>query len=142
MNCKNDISLEIKATIAYFDVEEYPFICDGMKITIKDEDFIFIKESNSYIKKQNILLHEQGHCYYGHTHLNCHSFGWSNHQEHEADMYMLEQRIDEWLSQYDWFPDIIDVYAFLDYFELDYRHYNDAYNLFKHIISHNTSDTF
>lgn len=138
MNCQNDISIEIEATIAYYDEDEYPFLRDGMKMTIKDKDFIFIKESNSYTKKQNILLHEQGHCYFGHTHLSCHAFSWKSRQEHQANMYMLEKRADEWLSKYDWEPEFVDIEAFLDHFELDYKLYNDAYNIFKRILAQNS----
>lgn len=134
----DDISSEIEATIVYFNKDEHAFLRDGMKLTIKGENYIFIEINNSSKKSGNILLHEQGHCYYGHTHLNCHAFGWKNRQEHEANLYMLEKRADEWLSKYDWEPKFVDIEAFLDYFELDYKHYNDAYNIFKHILAQNS----
>ncbi|MCW2281373.1 zinc peptidase [Lactococcus lactis] len=135
MELSDDISLEIEATIIYFDKEEYKFLRDGMKVTSRGQNFIFIEITNSSKQTGNILLHEQGHCYYGHTHLSCHSWGWSNKQEHEANMYMIEQRAEEWLSDYDWLPTSVDIEAFLKHFELEHKHYNDAYNIFKRILT-------
>lgn len=48
---------------------------------------------------------------------------------------MIEHRADEWLAQFDWEPDVIDYDKFIEYFELEKRHYGLVVEVFDEIIS-------
>lgn len=102
----------------------------------KEISTICLNDCASSIRQGNVLLHEIGHCYCGHLHFESHSKGFSCKQEYEADCYMIRYRADEWLAQYDWEPEQIDIYAFLDYFELERRHYDTSFKIFRELLGH------
>lgn len=136
MSLIRDLLLELSAVIKYYDPADFPNLKDGMKFTIRGVTYIFVSINNSDMETQNILLHELGHVYFGHIHLNCRASGWDRKQEKEADRYMLEYRAEEWLSQFNWEPEVIDYDAFIEYFELEKRHYNLIVEIFDEMIDH------
>lgn len=103
---------------------------------------VCLNDSVSSMRQENVLLHETGHSVYGHEHYSCHSKGWSAKQEKQADEYMIHQRADEWLAQYDWEPETIDYEAFLTYYELDKNLYNLVVIVFNEILIHNHLDNY
>ncbi len=103
-------------------------------IYYKDFSLICLNDCVSAIRQCNALLHELGHCFCEHQYFSCHSSGYSYKQEHEADCYMIRYRADEWLSQFNWEPEQIDIHAFLDYFELSHKYYDTAFEIFKELL--------
>lgn len=134
MGIIRELLLEIGAKIRYFDPFEFPNLKDGMKFSIRSIIYIFVSIRNSEMGTQNVLLHEIGHGFFGHNHLSCRCPGWDRKQERQADRYMIEYRADEWLSAFDWEPEVIDYDAFLEYFELERRHRDLAIEVFDSIL--------
>ncbi|MBK5077359.1 ImmA/IrrE family metallo-endopeptidase [Lactococcus lactis] len=137
MSLISELTIQLDARIIYFDKEFHNLYRDGMMQTFLEQNYIFISNDNSEIQTENILLHEIGHVYHNHRHVDLHSWGWNNRQEAEANKYMIEQRADQWLAQYDWEPEKIDYEAFLNYFELDHCYYRLAEKVFEEINNYN-----
>ena len=137
MELLGELACQLNARIVYFDKKINNLFRDGMIQQLLDKNYIFISTDNSEKQCENILLHELGHIYYEHKHYEMHSWGWSNRQEYEANHYMIKQRADQWLAQYDWEPQVIDIEAFLDYFELEHCHFSIAEIVFHELLSYN-----
>lgn len=134
--------LELDSKIKFYNPEAHPSIKDGMKLSVRGEDYIFISTENSEKKIQNILLHELGHISLGHIHLDCRFQGWDRKQERDADRYMIEYRVDEWLAQYDWEPNYVDYDAFMNHFEIEYRHKDLVIEIFYHATHNQTCASY
>lgn len=92
---------------------------------------IFANIEADEIERQNIILHELGHLANHHVHYSCHPSGFQVMEEIQADRFMIEQRVREWLEGFDDFPDYINIYSFLDFFKLKYRLYDQAVQAFE-----------
>ena len=141
MKLIHELSLEVGATIKYFNKEESQFLRDGMKFTVNGEDYLLASDDNSETQTENIMYHEIGHSFYGHKHHDCYAFSLRSKQEKEAHKYMIEQRADQWLATYDWEPRFIDYDAFMKHFEIDNRLYNLVVDVFDEILGNSQSDT-
>lgn len=49
MKLIHELSLEVGATIKYFNKEETQFLRDGMKFTVNGEDYLLASDDNSEI---------------------------------------------------------------------------------------------
>ncbi|MEY8514520.1 ImmA/IrrE family metallo-endopeptidase [Lactococcus taiwanensis] len=132
-----DLARELGAKIVFFKPDGN-VTKDGMYY--RDISTVCLNALVSEKRQENVLLHETGHSYYGHQHYSCHAKGWSARQERQANEYMIHQRAEEWLAQYDWEPQYIDYSAFLEYFELDRKHYSLAEEVFTEILVGNKSN--
>ncbi|MCT1193299.1 ImmA/IrrE family metallo-endopeptidase [Lactococcus lactis] len=142
MSLISELTTQLDARIIYFDKDLHNLYRDGMMQTFLKQNYIFISNDNSEIQTENILLHEIGHVFHKHRHIDLHSWGWNNRQESEANKYMIEQRADEWLAQYDWEPEKIDYDAFLDYFELDHCFYRLTEKVFEELSNYNHLEAY
>lgn len=142
MSLISELTSQLDARIIYFDKDLHNLYRDGMTQTFLKQNYIFISNDNSEKQTENILLHEIGHVFYKHRHIDLHSWGWNNRQEAEANKYMIEQRADEWLAQYDWEPEKIDYNAFLDYFELDHCFYRLTEKVFEELNNYNHLEAY
>lgn len=125
-----DLARGLGAKIVFFKPDG-EVMKDGMYY--RKVSTVCLNDTVSSVRQENVLLHETGHNFFGHEHYSCHSKGWSAKQERQADKYMIHQRADEWLSQFDWEPERIDYFAFLDCYELDHSYYRLAESVFEEI---------
>ena len=129
-----DLARSLGAKIVFFKPDDN-ISKDGMYY--REISTVCLNDCASRIRQENVLLHETGHSFYGHTHYKCHSKGWSSKQEKQADKYMIKQRADEWLAGYDWEPEFIDFEAFIKHFELEKHMYDLVVEVFESILGHN-----
>ena len=123
MSKLREFSRELGAEIIYFIPSENDVVLvDDIKgLYLPEYDIIYIRDDLTIIEQENVILHELGHCYCGHTHYNCHSKMFGSKQEAQADRFMVVHRFNEWLSKWDFTPEPneININQFMDAYELN-----------------------
>lgn len=120
------LSRELGAEIVYFNVEESNMIFDNQLesdvegLYIPELKIIYIRDDLTLLEQENVLLHELGHCHYGHTHYSCHAKMYSSKQEAEANYYMAAYRFSDWLLTWDFapHPNEVKVEQFMNAYDL------------------------
>lgn len=121
-----ELSRELGAYIVYFEKSELGLDLD---IELQDDvkglylpqlNIIYIREDLTIHEQENVILHELGHCHYGHVHYACHTVQHSSRQEAEANYYMIRYQFRQWILTWDFAPEPE---------ELNINQFMDAYGL-------------
>lgn len=120
-----ELSRELGAEIIYFNAIEngVELESDTKGVYLPDDNVIYIRDDLTVYEQENVILHELGHCYYGHVHYDCHSKGYSSKQEAEANSYMVAYRFKEWLLTWDFapLPEELSVQRFMNAYHFEYK---------------------
>lgn len=105
------LSRELGAEIIYFEKVELELeidieLEDDVKgIYLQKHNIIYIREDLTIHEQENVILHELGHCFYGHVHYGCHTKGYSMRQESEANYFMVKYQFRQWILTWDFAPE-------------------------------------
>ncbi|MDT2741997.1 ImmA/IrrE family metallo-endopeptidase [Lactococcus garvieae] len=120
-----ELSRELGAEIIYFNAIEngVELESDTKGVYLPDDNVIYIRDDLTIYEQENVILHELGHCYYGHVHYDCHSKGYNSKQEAEANSYMVAYRFKEWLLTWDFapLPEELSVQRFMNAYHFEYK---------------------
>lgn len=113
---------ELGAELIYVNSEESENIKDGLYL--RDVNVIYIRSDLSTLTLGNKILHELGHAYYNHAHYDGSTCG--SKQEAQANYYMVSRRFKEWLSHWDFDPEIedLDIERFMKTYEFNRNLYS------------------
>ncbi|GEM_PF-6492287 len=128
----------IGANVVIFDPDLYPNSKELEKIdgwAVYDEDsnikVAFVNAHRSTVTQGNVAYHELEHLEQGHSHYPMGTAGIM--QESYANNCMIEERADAYVKGYEEISEetVIDVYAFLDFYELSHEFYYKAEKILK-----------
>lgn len=123
-----ELSRELGAEIIYFYEDEFdlPLEDDIKGFFFPESNIIYIREDLTIHEQENVILHEIGHCHYGHIHYACHSAQYSSKQEAEANYFMIKFQFQQWILSWNFAPEPE---------ELNLNQFKEAYN-FGHYLNH------
>lgn len=96
---------------------------------------IFIRNGLDEVQINNVFLHELGHLIYKHVNTPLSSPIYHMKQESEADDFWIVELAHEYIKAFDCLPEYIDVYIFLEAYQIGIKYYDKAESIFKDMLS-------
>ncbi|MDT2766512.1 ImmA/IrrE family metallo-endopeptidase [Lactococcus raffinolactis] len=104
---------------------------DGLYLP--ETETIFVRYGLTDEQAKNVILHELGHLICKHADTPLSSPYYHSKQESQADDFWLEELAKEYLNNFDYFPDYINIYTFLKAYQIGPKYYDKANAIFTKI---------
>lgn len=111
----------IKKVLNEYEINIVPIEMESDGCYIKKMNTIFVNSSLSEEELRKVIYHEIKHVVDHEEFIELYKiFYFRTKMEYEADYYMIESLLYEYISEYHIEPSNVNVFSFIDYYELDH----------------------